>query len=95
MATSQSQVVITLIAKSGKDNALLQNWRPIISLLNTDYKILSKALSNRLIKVLPSIIGEQQYGFMKNRFIGNYCRIVTDVMDLANQEKIMRFPFSS
>ena len=64
LATSQSQAVITLIAKSGKNNTLLQNWRPI-SLFNTDYKILLKALSTRLIKVLPSIIGEQQYGFIK------------------------------
>ena len=68
----------------------MQNWRPI-SLLNTDYKILSKALSNRLIKVLPSIIGKQQYGFMKNRFIGNYCGIVTDVMGLAKQKKLCGF----
>ena len=92
MATSQSQAVITLIAKSGKDNTLLQNWRHI-SLLNTDYKILSKALSNTLIKVLPSIFGKQQYGFMKNRYIGNYCRIVADVMDIAKQKKITWFPF--
>lgn len=37
----------------------LKNWRPI-SLLNTDYKIGSKALSLRLSKVLSSIIDPDQ-----------------------------------
>ena len=45
---------MTLIAKPGKDSKFLQHWR-LISLLNTDYKILTKVLSNGLIKVLPSI----------------------------------------
>ena len=84
---SQTWAVIMLIAKPGKDSQLLQNWRPI-GLLNTDYKILTKVLSNRLIKVLPSIIGIHQYGFMKNRFIGEYCRIVSDVLYLIKQKKL-------
>ena len=68
----------------------MQNWRPI-SLLNTDYKILSKALYNRLIKVLPFINGDQQYGFMKNRFIGNFCRIVADKIVIAKPKKLCGF----
>ena len=57
--------------------------------------MLSKALSNRLVKVLPTIISEQQYSFMKNRYIVNYCRIVADVMDAAKQKKLCGFPFGS
>jgi hypothetical protein len=45
------------------------NWRPI-SLLNTDLKIASAVLANRLKQVLSFIIRDTQKGFMKNRFMG-------------------------
>ena len=54
LSTTQRQAVITLIEKPGKDSRYLKNWRPI-SLINVDVKICSKALSNRLAKILPSI----------------------------------------
>ena len=41
--------------------------------------------------MLPSIIGIQQYGFMKNRFFGEYCRIVSDVLDLSKQKKLTAY----
>ena len=44
----------SLLFKKG-DPENLENWRPI-SLLNTDYKILAKALALRLQIVLPNII---------------------------------------
>ena len=34
-----------MFAKNGKDNLLLENWRPI-SLLNVDYKLTAKAVAN-------------------------------------------------
>ena len=43
LSTSQKQAIIPLIDKKKKDRTLLSNWRPI-SLLNTDVKLLSKAL---------------------------------------------------
>ena len=51
----QSQSLITLIPKPNKDLSLLSNWRPI-SLLNVDYKILSKIIANRIKLVLNSLI---------------------------------------
>ena len=51
----QYQSVITCIPKEGKDRQYIGNWRPI-SLLNTDIKIASAALANRLTPVLPFII---------------------------------------
>ena len=41
LSASQKQSVITLIHKKDKDRLNLDNWRPI-SLLNVDYKIITK-----------------------------------------------------
>ena len=66
MSCSQKQAVIILHEKSGKDRALLENWRPI-SLVNVDTKIMSKVIAARVKKVLPSIIHYKQTGYVKNR----------------------------
>ena len=44
LSNSQKQTAIRLIEKKDKDKRDIQNWRPL-SLLNTDVKILSKALA--------------------------------------------------
>ena len=54
LAISQRRGIITLIQKKDKDKTLLENWRPI-SLLNTDYKIATRAIASRLSKILPCI----------------------------------------
>ena len=41
LLTSQRQAVIKLIEKKDRDKRFIKNWRPI-SLLNIDYKIISK-----------------------------------------------------
>ncbi len=61
--------IITLIQKKEKIRLFLKNWRPI-TLLNSEYKILTKALANRLCFVLPHIINKDQTGYIKGRFIG-------------------------
>ena len=48
LTLAQRRDVITLIFKKG-DRTRLKNWRPI-TLLTTDYKILTKALATRLTK---------------------------------------------
>ena len=58
--------MIILIAKEGKDLLQIKNYRPI-SLLNVDYKILSKVLASRITKGLNEVILEDQLGFMKGR----------------------------
>jgi hypothetical protein len=55
MSMDQRRGVLSLIPKKGKDSRKLKNWRPI-SLLNSDYKILAKAIATRLQKVLPYLI---------------------------------------
>jgi hypothetical protein len=86
LTDSQKQAVITLIDKN-KDRSLLKNWRPI-SLLNVDYKILTKTLSRRLVDILPNIIHINQTGFIKNRYIGQNIRAVIDILHYTKEENM-------
>ena len=52
LSISQRRGIISLIPKKFKDKTILENLRPI-SLLNVDYKILTKTIAKRLEKVLP------------------------------------------
>ena len=94
MSCSQKQAVITLLEKSGKDRALLENWRPIslviilVSTLNVDTKIMSKVIAPRVKKVLPSIIHYNQTGYVKDRFIGEAIHSIFNIMDFTAKENI-------
>ena len=91
LSIDQKRGIITLIPKKGKKRILLKNWRPI-TLLNTDYKILTKCLAIRVRRVLPSIINLDQTGFLKNRYIGENIRTISDLIDytsLQNQPGII------
>ena len=55
LTISQTQAVITLVEKKGKDKRYIKNWRPI-SLLNVDAKIISKSYANCLKKVIGTLI---------------------------------------
>ena len=78
LSSSQKQGVITLIEKEGKDNLQIKNYRPI-TLLNVDYKILSKVLAKRIKEVLGEIIHFDQVGYIKNRNIGEAVRLIDDM----------------
>ena len=86
LSSSQKQAVITLLDK-GKDRLLLKNWRPI-SLLNLDYKIMSKVLAYRVKEVLPHIIHHDQTGYVKDRYIGEAVRVIQDIMEYTDVKKI-------
>ena len=86
LSISQRRGIISLIPKKNKDKTLLDNLRPI-SLLNVDYKILTKTLAERLEKVLPTIINPDQTGYVKGRFIGENVRLVHDIMFFTEHTK--------
>ena len=70
---------------NGSNSCLLLN---AISLLNNDYKIVTKALALRLEKVLPTIISANQTGYVKGRYIGESIRIITDMMSFTKKKNI-------
>ena len=74
LSVSQRRGTITLIPKQDENLSELSNWRPI-SLLNVDYKILTKVLSRRLQTILPQLINSDQTGFVKERYIGQNIRL--------------------
>ena len=87
LTSEQGRGVITLLPKLGKDTTLAKNYRPI-SLLNVDYKIASKTLTMRLKKVIPSLINDNQTGFLKGRFIGENIRFTLDCIDYCKKFNI-------
>ena len=53
LPVSQRRGIIKLIPKNDADPNLIKNWRPL-TLLNSDYKIASKAIANRIKQFYPS-----------------------------------------
>ena len=93
LSISQRRGIISLIPKKSKDKTLLENLRPI-SLLNVDYKILTKVITKRIEKVLPTLINSDQTGYVKGRYIGENVRLIYDVihyMDKSNRKGIAIF----
>ena len=90
LSISQRQAIIKLIEKKDRDKRYIKNWRPI-SLLNVDTKIISKALSERLKNVLSSLISTQQTAYIKNRFIGEGGRLISDIVNICDRNNIGGF----
>ncbi len=76
---SLRQAAITLLPKGGKDLLQCSSYRPI-SLLNTDYKVLSKILTTRLEKVITQIILPDQTGFIINRHSSSNLRRLLNIV---------------
>ena len=80
LSIEQRRSIITLLPKKDKLLKLLKNWRPI-SLLNADFKILAKVFGLRMKEILPTIISNEQVGYLKERYIGQNIRTIKDIMD--------------
>lgn len=69
---------MVLLFKKG-DPQLLSNWRPL-SLINTDAKLYTKLLANRLQPLLHQMINPHQTGFLHKRLISDNGWVVQNVM---------------
>ena len=85
--TSARKGLISLIPKKNTDAQLLKSWRPL-TLLSLDFKILSKSMAERMKKVLPSIISEEQSGFMAGRSASQCIRRTLEVIQYAKNNRL-------
>lgn len=80
---SFAQGIITLIYKKKGEKDKIENYKPI-SLLNVDYNILSKIISNRLKEVVGSIISSSQAYGIPGRDIADTIGTVRDMVEIMN-----------
>jgi len=69
------------IYKKGERNNVA-NYRPI-TVLNTDYKTITKALANKLAEVAPTLVHRDQAGFLKGRSIFDQVKLAKLAIDFG------------
>ena len=87
LSISQRRGIISLIPKDENNLMVLSNWRPI-TLLNVDYKILARAIAKRIETKMPKLIHSDQTGFVKGRYIGQNVRLLNDLMEFTELNKV-------
>ena len=78
---------ITLLPKDSGSLLYMKNYRPI-SLLNTEYKILTSALARKLSPFLSKLIHSDQTCSIKNRNILDHCHFIKDLIAYANNKQL-------
>ena len=61
-----------------------KNWRPI-TLLNVDYKLCSRTLAGRLLKVLHHVVERDQTYGVPGRYIGENVSLLRDLLDFTSE----------
>lgn len=84
LSDTQRKSIITLLYKGGIAEDL-KNWRPV-SLLCTDYKIMSKVIATRLKNVLGIVINEDQTCSIPGRCIFSNLYLIRDLITYTNQK---------
>lgn len=87
LSPSQRHGLITLICKNTDRSESLSNWRPI-SLLNVDYKIVSKVLSRRLSGVLEFLVNIDQTCAVPGRSILDNVHLLRNLIDYVDQKDL-------
>lgn len=84
LTDQQRTGIISLVPKKELDRQQLTNWRPI-TLLNTDTKILSKALAKRIQSCISEVISQDQTGFIRGRRITSNLLSIQSIIDHTDQ----------
>ncbi|XP_018435547.2 uncharacterized protein LOC108807802 [Raphanus sativus] len=84
MPTSLNSTTLILLPKRPGANTI-REFRPI-ACLNTQYKLISKLISNRLKAILPSIILPNQTAFVKDRLILENILLASEVLNGYHRE---------
>ena len=87
LSESQKLSYITLICKDDSRSDEMKCYRPI-SLLNIDYKIISKVISQRLGTVLPRLIHLDQTCAVKGRSIFDNVHLLRNISDYIDQKNL-------
>ena len=85
MSITQRRGMIRLLPKENRNPLLVSSWRPI-TLLNVDYKAITKLFAKRLSLFLPDLIHPDQKGFIKHRTIHENLLDVQAVMTACETE---------
>lgn len=86
------KAIITMIPKTEEESPNVKNFRPI-SLLNTDYKIFTKVIAERLKKILIHHIEEDQAGFLPGRYIRDNLRTAIDCFEYGDKNTTEKLGF--
>jgi exonuclease III len=70
-----------------KDRTRIENYRPI-TLLNSDYKLLTKALSLQLLKPIDGMIHRDQAGFIPGRSIFDHIQLTRVMITYAETMEV-------
>ena len=76
-----------IIPKDENNLMVLSKWQ-LITLLNVDYKILARAIAKRIESKLPKLVHSDQTGFVKGRYIGQNMRLLNDLMEFTESNKL-------
>ena len=91
LSISHRRGIISLIPQSEENLNEITCWRPI-PLLNVGYKILTRIIATHIEPSLPSLIHTDQTGFMKGRYNGQNIRLLDDLMNITDANKIPGIP---